>query len=104
MRKAYRTVSPLNLAASQGDTCATIQSECCILIPDKSFNATHLNHMKNQISALRDPLPSLDIKKKNKLVWCGRLMAKVFTFNSTNVIIYNIFILLVLQDYYFLYY
>ena len=31
-------------------------------------------------------------------------MAKVFTFNSTNVINYNIFILLVLQDYYFLYY
>ena len=43
--------------------------------------------MKNQISALRDPLLSLDdIKKKKKthqLVSCGRLMAKIFTFNFT---------------------
>ena len=31
-------------------------------------------------------------------------MAKVFTFNSTNVINYTICILLVLQDYYYLYY
>ena len=31
-------------------------------------------------------------------------MAKVFTFNSTNVINYIICILLVSQDYYFLYY
>ena len=30
-------------------------------ISDKSFNVTHLmNHMKNQISALNDPFPSLD--------------------------------------------
>ena len=59
--------------------------------------------MKNQISALRDPFPSLDdLKKKKKLAWCGRLMAKIFTFNSTNVINYTISILLVSQDYYFL--
>ena len=31
-------------------------------------------------------------------------MAKIFTFNSTNVINYTICILLVSQDYYFLYY
>ena len=31
-------------------------------------------------------------------------MAKIFTFNSTNVINYTIYILLVSQDYYFLYY
>ena len=31
-------------------------------------------------------------------------MAKIFTFNSTNVIKYTIYILLVSQDYYFLYY
>ena len=37
-----------------------IQTKCCILVPDKSFNATHLNNMKNQISALSDPFPSLD--------------------------------------------
>ena len=62
--------------------------------------------MKNQISALKDPFRSLDNlkKKKKKLVWCGRLMAKIFTFNSTNVINYTIYILLVSQDYYFLYY
>ena len=31
-------------------------------------------------------------------------MAKIFTFNSNNVINYTIYILLVSQDYYFLYY
>ena len=79
--------------------------QCYIFIPDQSFNVTHLmTHMKNQISALRDPFPSLDDlkKKKKKLAWCGRLMAKIFTFNSTNVINYTISILLVSQDYYFL--
>ena len=61
--------------------------------------------MENQIYALSDSFPSpVDLKKKKKkLVWCGRLMAKVFTFNSTNVINYIICILLVLQDYYYLY-
>ena len=64
-----------------------------------------MNYMKNQISALSDSLPSLDdLKKKHKLVSCGRLMAKIFTFNSTNVFNYTIYILLVSQDYYFLYY
>ena len=58
--------------------------------------------MKNELSALSDPFPSLDnLKKKN---WCGRLMAKIFTFNSTSVINYTICILLVSQDYHFLYY
>ena len=78
--------------------------QCYIFIPDQSFNVTHLmTHMKNQISALRDPFPSLDdLKKKKILAWCGRLMAKIFTFNSTNVINYTISILLVSQDYYFL--
>ena len=61
--------------------------------------------MKIQIYALSDSFPSPDdLKKKKKLVWCGRLMAKVFTFNSTNVINYTICILFVLQDYYYLYY
>ena len=61
--------------------------------------------MKNRISALCDPFPSLDdLKKKKKKNWCGRLMAKIFTFNSTNVINYTICILLVSQDYYLLYY
>ena len=58
--------------------------------------------MKNWISALSDPFLTLDnLLKKN---WCGRLMAKIFTFNSTNVINYTICILFVSQDYYFLYY
>ena len=62
---------------SQG---AIIQTECYIFIPGKPFNVTHLNHMKNQFSALSDPFPSLNDLLKN---WCGRLMAKIFTFNST---------------------
>ena len=62
-----------------------------------------MSHMKNQISALSDPFPSLNDLLK-KLVSCGRLMAKIFTFNSTNVINYAICILLVSQDYYSLYY
>ena len=57
--------------------------------------------MKNQISALSTHSLVLTIFKKN---WCGRLMAKIITFNSTNVINYTICILLVSQDYYFLYY
>ena len=60
-----------------------------------------MSHMKNQISALSDPFPSLNDLLK-KLVSCGRLVAKIF--NSTNVIIYTICILLVSQEYYFLYY
>ena len=39
---------------------------------------------------------------KKMLVWCGMLMANIFTCNSTNVI--NCTILPVLQDYSFLYY
>ena len=57
-----------------------------------------MNHMKYQISSLSDPFPGLDDLFK-KLVWCGRLMAKIFTFNSNNVINYTICILLVSQDY-----
>ena len=35
-------------------------SECCVFIPDESSNVTCLmTHMKNQISTLNDPLPSL---------------------------------------------
>ena len=64
-----------------------------------------MNYMKNQISALSDSLPSLDDhKKKHKLVSCGRLLAKIFTFNSSNVINYTIYILLISQDYYLLCY
>ena len=59
--------------------------------------------MKNEISALSDSFPSLDDLKKKKKAWCGRLMAKIITFNSTEVINYTICILLVSQDY-FLYY
>ena len=64
-----------------------------------------MTQMKNQTSALKDPFRSLDdLKKKKKLVWCGRLMAKIFTFNSTNVFNYTICILLISEDYYFLNY
>ena len=74
-------MAPDILLAPQGGTCATIQTECCVFIPDESFNITHLmNHMKNQISALSDHFPGLDdLKKKNKLLWCGRIMAEIFT-------------------------
>ena len=104
MRKAVlHNCKSLDTLQHLGDICAIIQSESCIFIPDKSFNVTHLmNHMKNQISALSDSSPSLDHLFKK--IWCGRLMAKIFTFNSTNVINYTICILLVSQDYFFLYY
>jgi len=57
-----------------------------------------MNHMKNQISALTDPVLVLMILKikKTGLVW--RLVAKVFTFNSTNVINYTICILFVSRN------
>ena len=69
-----------------------------------------MNHMKNQISALSDSFPCPDelSKKKNKtkqkLVWCGKHMAKIFTFNFTNFINYTLCILHISQDYFFLYY
>ena len=57
------------LTASQGGTCATIQTQCCVFIPDESSNITRLiNHMKNHISALSDALPSLDNLLEN---WFG---------------------------------
>ena len=38
--------------ASQGGTCAIIQTEGCVYIPDESSDVTHLmTHMKNQIAA-----------------------------------------------------
>ena len=46
------------LEASQGGTCAIIQTECCVFTPNESSNIMQLmNHMKNQISAGSDPLP-----------------------------------------------
>ena len=58
------------LAASQGGTCAIIQNECCVFTPDEPSNITHsMSHMKNQISALRDPFPSLDDLLKTALAW-----------------------------------
>ena len=93
------------LTAFQGGTCAIIQTKSYVVIPDEFSKITHLvNHMKSQISAFSDPFPSLDDLLKKKLVCCGRFMAKLFTFNSTNVINYTICILLFSQDYYFLYY
>ena len=63
------------LTASQGGNCAAIQIECCVYIPEESSEVTHLmTHMKNQIAALDDPLPSLgDILEKT--VWFCKLMA-----------------------------
>ena len=63
----WNCMAPDILLAPQGGTCATIQTECCVFIPDESFNITHLmNHMKNQISALSDHFPGLDDLKKKK--------------------------------------
>ena len=57
------------LTAFQGSTCAIIQTESYVFIPDEFSSITHLmNHMKSQISALSDPFPSPDdlLKKKKK--------------------------------------
>ena len=73
MRKAVlHNCKSLDTLQHLGDICAIIQTECCIFIPDKYFNVTHLKHMKNQISTLSDSFPSLDDlkkEKKKKLVW-----------------------------------
>ena len=59
--------------ASQGGPCALIQTECCIYIPGESSNATYLmTYVKNQISALDDPLPS-----------CGDLLGRGFGSGSS---------------------
>ena len=58
---------------SQGGPWALIQTECCIYIPGESSNATYLvTHMKNQIAALNDPLPS-----------CGDLLGRGFGARSS---------------------
>ena len=59
---SYKIVWPLiNLTASQGSTCAIIQTECCVCTPGESSKVTHLmSNMENQITALDDPLPNLD--------------------------------------------
>ena len=50
------------LTASQGGTCAIIQTECCVFIPDQSSNVSSLlKHMKKQVNAISDPPPSLDL-------------------------------------------
>ena len=62
-----------------------------------------MNHMKKQNSALSDPFPSLGDLLKN---WFGveGSWLKCSTFNSTNVTNYTVCILLVSQDFFFLYY
>lgn len=53
-----------SLTASQGGTCAVIHTECCVFVPDDSSNVTCLMlQMKNQISALNDPLSTLRGKR-----------------------------------------
>lgn len=44
------------ITASHGGTCAIIQTECCMFIPD---NANVLNHMRIQVNILSDLTPSL---------------------------------------------
>ena len=53
------------LTASQGSACNIVQNECCLFIPDESSNITHFK-MKNQISALSDPLSSLGYLLKSQ--------------------------------------
>ena len=48
--------------ASQGGTCAIIQTECSVCTPDESSNVSFLlKHMRKQVNALSDPAPSLDL-------------------------------------------
>ena len=92
----------LDILTFQGDTYAIIHTECCVFIPDESSNVTCLmNNMKNQISALSDPLPSPDDFLKN---WFGKGSSWLKYYNSSNDIRCIICILTVLQDYCFLHY
>ena len=48
------------ITALQGGTCAIIQTECCVFMPDESAKVSSLlNHMWTQVKALSDPTPSL---------------------------------------------
>ena len=61
MRKAVlQNHMVLDIVTSfQGDTWTIIQTELCVFKSDVFSNITHLiTHMKNQISALLDPLPT----------------------------------------------
>ena len=92
----------LDILTFQGDTYAIIHTECCVFIPDESSNVICLmNNMKNQISALSDPLPSPDDFFKN---WFGKGSSWLKYYNSSNDIRCIICILTVLQDYCFLHY
>ena len=108
MRKAVLQNCKALDTAFQGDICAIIQSECYIFIPNKSFNVTHLmNHMKNQISALNDPFPSLDDlynKTKQNQFGVGSTWLKYLLLISLIFINYTLCIFPVSKDYCFLYY
>lgn len=48
------------ITALQGGTCAIIQTECCVFIPDESANVSSLlNCIRIQSNALSDPTLSL---------------------------------------------
>ena len=50
------------LTVSHSGTCATIQTEGCVFIPDESTNVSSLlTYVNKQVSALSDPSPSLHV-------------------------------------------
>lgn len=58
------------ITASQGGTCAIIQTECCVFIPDESPNVSFLlNHMRTRVKTLSDPAPSLRALVNRWLKW-----------------------------------
>ena len=52
-----------SLTASQGGTCALIQTERCVFRPDESSNVSSLlKHLEKQVNALSDPASRLDLR------------------------------------------
>ena len=67
------------ITASPKGTCAIIQTECCVFIPDDSANVSFLlNHMRTQVNTLSGPTPSFEDLINQ---WYGSwgLMEKVVT-------------------------
>lgn len=73
------------IISSRGDTCAVIQTECCVFIPDGSANVPSLSkHLRIQVNALNSAIPSLPDLIKWFISW-GSWWKKLLFLDSLSV-------------------
>lgn len=78
------------ITASYIGTCAIMQAECCVLTPGESSNVTNLmSHVKIQINAMNDPMPSFVETLKG---WLGSGESRLRSLLMTSLLIAAILI------------